>query len=192
MLKGGVGNQACVPVVFTVDFYGRKSRRKCGTCHDVLGGYGNLRAVEIGEGSCAHIYCTHTQTYIFDVVDSLKINKLKQSLFELACVVIAEGTRHKRQLKRPLRPKEARLTERKCHKSAHAALPLVERPYVEIQPLRRRLGNAFPKFAKVCNAIFFRVVKSLPTATPLSRPIPTPWALGDVRSGVSFGSWIQV
>ena len=52
------------------------------------------------------------------------------------------------------------------------------------------LGEPVPDGARQLH--LQEAVKSLPTVTPLSRPIPTPWVLADVRSGVSFGPWIQV
>ena len=168
-LQRRVGDDAAVPVIFAVDFGGRKARGQRAARHDVaeidsMGG-----GVEIGEIAVADIDRADAQAR-FAGIEPVEIDQPLQRLLERRDVVMAELRRARRgpdDRRGNARAEEAGRAQRRyaegaelVERAVHRLIDMFDgRAIGRAERAERRLADRLPEFAQLLDPFFRRIAR---------------------------------
>src|SRR5262245_4256057 len=87
-LQRSVGNKSTVPIIFSIDFCGRKARRQRAAGHDMLRSYAMGGGVEIGEVSSTDIYGADAEPHV-SCIDPVEIHQTLKGSLQRRSVIVA-------------------------------------------------------------------------------------------------------
>src|SRR5262245_745243 len=109
-LQRSVGNKSTVPIIFPIDFCGRKTRRQRAAGHDMLCSYVMGGGVEIGKVSSSNIDGADAEAH-GPCIDPVEIHQTLEDSLQRRSVIVAglvRGARGPQRRQRPTRNKKIR------------------------------------------------------------------------------------